>query len=76
MSIMVPQKCFSVLIESGAAHGFVDEKVIQGNFAKSCTPFREFSLQIHTSIRELFVQKHTQTWAHPRTAHNGGEPPG
>ena len=42
------------LIENGAAHQFVDRKVIQGNFAESYNPFRKFSLPIHTSMREFF----------------------
>ena len=50
------------LIESGAAHQFVDGKVIQGDFVKSCTTFRKLPLHIHTYIREFFVKKHTQGW--------------
>ena len=46
-----------------AAYQLVDRKVFQRNFAKSYTSFREFSLQIHTSMREFFVNfKDTQTW--------------
>ena len=35
-------KMLLYLIESGAAHHFVNGKVIQRNFVKSYTPFREF----------------------------------
>ena len=62
------------LTESGAAHQFVDGKVIQGNCAKRCTPLKEFFLQIHFSVREFFIKKIPKLGTHPRTAHNGGAP--
>ena len=65
------------MIENRSAHQFYDGKVIQGNLAQSYTPFREFALQIHTSMREYFIKEDTQNWDTPRTAHNGGaSPPG
>ena len=60
VSVIIPRKSCTV-IKNGAPHQFVDGKVIQGNFADSQIPFRECSLQIHTSMKESLV-KITQTW--------------
>ena len=63
-------------IESGAAHHFLDGKVIQRNFVKSYTPIQGISLQVHLKgYKYILFKRIPKLGAHSRNAYNGGAPP-
>ena len=49
--------------------------VIEGNFYKNSYLIQRNLTQISYPIKEFFLKKDTQTWAHPRWRNNESAPP-